>query len=52
VVRCDDEKQVGYGRLDNEPLNGYGGKLGLGSELAVSFSRIREHRKRTEFTKQ
>jgi hypothetical protein len=42
VVRCDDEKPVVYGRLDDEPLNGYGGKLGLGSELAVRFSQVRE----------
>jgi hypothetical protein len=37
--------------LDSE-LNDYGGQIGLGSELAVSFSQIREHRKSTEFRKQ
>jgi hypothetical protein len=52
VSRCDEQKQVVFGRLDSEPLNDYDGKVGLGSELAVSFSQIREHRKPTEFTKQ
>jgi hypothetical protein len=33
-----------YGTLDSEPLNDYDGKIGLGSELAVSFSQIREHK--------
>jgi hypothetical protein len=52
VSRCDEKKQVVFGRLDSEPLNDYDGQIGLGSELAVSFSQIREHRKPTEFTKQ
>ena len=51
VSRCDDEKRLVYGTLDSEPLNDYFGQIGLGSELAVGFSRIREHRKPTEFTK-
>lgn len=50
VSRCDDEKQVVFGTLDSEPLNDYGGKIALGSELAVSFSQLREHRKPAEFT--
>jgi hypothetical protein len=49
VSRCDDQKQLVYGTLDSEPLNDYDGKVDLGSELAVSFSQIREHRKPTEF---
>jgi uncharacterized protein YegJ (DUF2314 family) len=52
VTRCDQEKQLVFGILDNEPLNDCEGKLGLGTELAVSYSQIREHRKPTEFTKQ
>jgi len=48
----DDKKRIVYGTLDNEPLNDYQGKIALGSELAVSFSQVREHRKPTEFTKQ
>lgn len=45
VTRCDEQKQLVFGVLDNEPLNDYDGKVGLGSELAVGFSQIREHRK-------
>ena len=52
VHHCDDQKQLVFGTLDNEPANDYEGKLGLGSELAISYSKIREHRKPTEFTKQ
>jgi hypothetical protein len=35
--------------LDNEPVIDYDGKLGVGSELAVSYDKIREHRKASEF---
>ena len=52
VTRCDDQKQIVYGTLDSEPLNDYDGQIGLGSELVVSFSQIREHRKPTEFRQQ
>jgi hypothetical protein len=52
VTRCDNQKQLVFGTLDNEPVNDYDGKIELGSELAVSYSQIREHRKPTEFTKQ
>src|ERR1019366_6074562 len=47
VSRCDDQKQLVFGTLDSEPFNDYDGQIGLGSELAVSFSPIREHRKPT-----
>jgi hypothetical protein len=52
VQSRDDKKRIVYGTLDNEPLSDYDGKVRLGSELAISFSQIREHRKPTEFTKQ
>ena len=52
VTRCDAGKQLVFGVLDNEPLNAYEDKVGLGSELAVRYSQIREHRKPTEFTRQ
>jgi len=52
VHHCDDEKKIVFGTLDNEPVNDYGGSVELGSELAVSYSQIREHKKPTEFTKQ
>jgi hypothetical protein len=32
-----------FGPFGTEPLNDYDGKIGLGSELRVSFSQIREH---------
>jgi hypothetical protein len=47
----DDKEKVVIGRLDNEPLNDYGGKVKLGSELVVSSSQIREHSKPSEFPK-
>ena len=47
VQSRDDTKRLVYGRLDNEPVNDYGGKLKLGSELAVSYSQVREHKKRS-----
>ena len=49
VSGCDDRKQLVFGTLDSEPLNDCDGRITLGSELAVSFSQIREHRKPTEF---
>jgi hypothetical protein len=52
VHHCDDEKQLVFGTLDNQPVNDYDGRIELGSELAVSYSQIREHRKPTEFTNQ
>ena len=52
VTHCDDDKQLVFGRLDNEPLNDYGDKIELGSQLAIRYSQIRDHKKSTEFTKQ
>lgn len=48
----DDKKKQIIGRLDNEPLNDYEGKLEPGKQLIVNYAQIREHRKATEFTKQ
>ncbi len=52
VHRCDDEKKLVFGTLDNEPVNDYGGKIELRWELAVAHSRIGEHKKPSGFTKQ
>jgi hypothetical protein len=52
VEDCDDQRKVVIGRLDSEPLNDYDGKIDLSSQVIVSYSNIREHRKPTEFTKQ
>ncbi len=51
VEVCDDNRKVVIGRLDNEPLNDYDGKVEQGAQLVVSYAKIREHRKPTEFTK-
>lgn len=49
VYSCDDQKQVVFGTLDNEPLNDYEGRVERGSELAVSYAQIREHKKAADF---
>jgi hypothetical protein len=49
VLRCDDQRRIVFGTLDNQPLGNYDGKLELGSELAVSYDKVREHRKPVEF---
>jgi hypothetical protein len=49
VHSCDDAKQLVFGSLDNSPVNDASGKLKLGTELAVSFSQIRDHRKPSDF---
>lgn len=46
VVGSDERKKLVFGTLDNEPVNDYRGKLKLGSEFAVSYSQIREDRRR------
>jgi hypothetical protein len=48
----DAEKWLVCSVLDSELLNDYNGNAGLGSELAISYSQIREHRKPTEFKEQ
>jgi hypothetical protein len=49
VRRSDAERQLVFGVLLNEALNNTDGKLRVGSELAISFDNIREHRKPYEF---
>ena len=50
VEYCDEEKRLIFGVLDNEPVNDHEGRIGLGSQLAVSFDNVRDHRKSSEFT--
>ena len=50
VDSCDDEEGMLFGRLDNEPLLGTG--LHVGEELAVSYDKVVEHRKASDFEKQ
>jgi hypothetical protein len=52
VDHTDDKKRLVFGTLDNEPVNDYGGKAKLGSQMAVSYDNIREHKKAPEFKPQ
>jgi hypothetical protein len=49
IDHCDDGKRLVFGTLDNEPVNDYGGRVKLGSQLAVSYDNVQEHRKAAEF---
>lgn len=49
VERCDEKERMVFGTLDNAPLNDYAGTVKLGSELAVSYDQIREHKTAAEF---
>jgi hypothetical protein len=49
VHRCDDEEQLVFGNLDNTPVNDTSGRLRLGTELAISYAQIREHKKPWDF---
>ena len=51
VDHTDDKKRLVYGVLD-KPVNDYAGKVKLGSQLAVSYDNIREHKKAAEFKSQ
>jgi hypothetical protein len=48
VEHADDAQRVAYGRLDSQPIMSHGG-LTVGSQLAVSYDKIRQHRKAVEF---
>jgi hypothetical protein len=49
VRTCDDSKQLVFGTLDNAPVDDASGKLKLGTELAISYKQVREHRKTSDF---
>jgi hypothetical protein len=49
VERSDESKRLVFGTLDSEPLNDYGGEMKLGSELAISYDKILEHKTADEF---
>lgn len=49
VDGCDDGRGLVFGRLDNEPLNDYAGKVKQGSRLVVSYTQIRQHKAAFEF---
>lgn len=48
VERCDDENRLLFGRLDSQPVV-FAGELKLGQEIAVSFDRVRDHKKPQDF---
>ena len=52
VESCDEGQRIVFGRLDNVPVMDCGGKLALGSQVAVSYDKIRERRKPSEFARQ
>jgi len=52
VDHADDKKRLVFGTLDNEPVNDYSAKVQLGSQLAVSYDNVREHKKAAEFKSQ
>jgi hypothetical protein len=43
VQSRDDQKRLVFGTLDSEPMNDYCGKAKPGSNLVISYSRVREH---------
>lgn len=43
VDRSDDERRLVFGKLDNEPI--VNTELRLGQELAVSYDKVRKHRR-------
>jgi len=50
IVRGQDQtRRIVYGILDNEPVNDSGGKVTLGSELAISYDKIRDYRESGSF---
>jgi len=49
IDHCDHQNELVFGRVDNEPLHDHGGRLKVGSQVSVSYSQIREHRKAWEF---
>ena len=44
VHRCDEERQVVFGTLDNEPVVN-SEDLHLGEKLAIHYGKVREHRR-------
>jgi hypothetical protein len=49
VDYCEYKKGLVVGRVDNEPLNEYAGKVKLGSQLTVSYAQVREYKKSADF---
>jgi hypothetical protein len=52
IESCDEKNRLVFGILDNEPLLEHAPNAGLGTRLAISFDKIREHKKPWEFSRQ
>jgi hypothetical protein len=52
IESYDEEREIVFGRLDSVPVLNYGGKVKLGSQLAVSYKNIRAHKTSAEFKSQ
>jgi len=49
IVRVDGRARAIVGIVDNVPTTDYGGKLQVGSRLFVSYDKVRDHKKSTDF---
>ena len=49
VRSCDEKPRLIFGWLDNTPLKDSPKRLKPGAELAISFDKIRDHKKATDF---
>lgn len=52
VESSNDDECLLFGVLDNEPVLEHGQDAGLGAKLAISYDKVRDHKKSREFTKQ
>jgi hypothetical protein len=52
VDYCDEAERIVFGQLDSQPVLDHGEKLKLGSQIAVSYKNIRQHKKASEFSQQ
>jgi len=48
VESADDAKRIVFGSLDSQPVLDHGGKLKLGTQLAVSYGNVLQHKKASE----
>lgn len=48
VEDSDDERQLVFGRLDNEPIST--ADMVFGQQLAVSYDKVRQHKRASDFT--
>ena len=48
VESVDDAKRIIFGWLDSQPILAHSGKLRVGSQLAVSYENVVQHKKADE----